>query len=948
MSGDNSTLTWRSMSPTSSQSASSIWSPSQSRSSIRSPSQSELSVSTAKIIKVCFLSNSPNLGKNFKLVKCEEGWTVKSVVGVVLASGCVGPQIQNCDVFGLLLKHLKSSAKHWLHRDMSITELTQRYERHHLEAEWRYDLRIRYIPKDFLEKFKEDRTTMLYLYQQVRSDYMLNYASRVSDGMALQLGCLEIRRFYKDMNPNGLEKKSNFELLEKDVGLDLFFPSELLSSMKSKQLRKLILQTFQSYSTLDQDQCIRKFFSTLSQCYDFTQERFACQLVHGWNLSIDLVIGSEGISQQTDNSKQPMCLTAFTEIRSISCFCESEGRALLTVHTEAEQPLSVRTSSLSEAENMADLIDGHCHLLGADRSLIKRPRTRDMKIKLPDIPKPEASSLRRSNSDIYTEIPDSSGDSDKPERNSSICREQIVLGRILGEGFFGEVHDGVYKSPSGDRIRVAVKTCKDCSPDVKDKFLSEAGLMSSLSHPHIVRLVGVSYLDPVWIVMELVEHGELGQYLVNKQELLSQATLTLFSLQICKALEYLESLSLVHRDVAVRNVLVASPDCVKLGDFGLSRYVEEEEYYKASMSRMPIKWMAPESINFRRFTSSSDVWMFAVCVWEIFSAAQQPFFWLENGQVINALESGVRLPRPKTCSTHLFSLLLHCWAYEPHRRPSFSHLVRALSELQYLQQPQEGAVPRGRSASVSEPPPKPSRVQGTHTLPQASRSVGNSLPRGMHLPQLSGGRPQWQRQQSHSEQEEQEEQMEEVMQRQKQDMIRDGQWLQQEERHLAPESLSAHGSPPQPPAAAQQPLATVELDRSQDQVYSAVMELVQEVVHLKDRIHTAPASEYPTAVRSVGLTLRGLIHSVDELLPSLQRHRLTEIEGMKRLLNTDLSELILKMRLAQMNCESSLRPQCLRDMLSAAHSLALDSKSLLDCVDQARTSPETGLNQDQV
>uniref|UniRef100_A0AAV2LCW2 Uncharacterized protein n=1 Tax=Knipowitschia caucasica TaxID=637954 RepID=A0AAV2LCW2_KNICA len=77
MSGDNSTLTWRSMSPTSSQSASSIWSPSQSRSSIRSPSQSELSVSTAKIIKVCFLSNSPNLGKNFKLVKCEEGWTVK-------------------------------------------------------------------------------------------------------------------------------------------------------------------------------------------------------------------------------------------------------------------------------------------------------------------------------------------------------------------------------------------------------------------------------------------------------------------------------------------------------------------------------------------------------------------------------------------------------------------------------------------------------------------------------------------------------------------------------------------------------------------------------------------------------------------------------------------------------------------------------------------------------
>lgn len=90
------------------------------------------------------------------------------------------------------------------------------------------------------------------------------------------------------------------------------------------------------------------------------------------------------------------------------------------------------------------------------------------------------------------------------------------------------------------------------------------------------------------------------------------------------------------RDIAVRNILVASPDCVKLGDFGLSRYIDDQEYYKgtytfmsaknlgasslsiviylldyaASVSRMPIKWMAPESINFRRFTIASDVWMF--------------------------------------------------------------------------------------------------------------------------------------------------------------------------------------------------------------------------------------------------------------------------------------------------------------------------------------------------
>uniref|UniRef100_A0A4W5M9B4 non-specific protein-tyrosine kinase n=1 Tax=Hucho hucho TaxID=62062 RepID=A0A4W5M9B4_9TELE len=109
-------------------------------------------------------------------------------------------------------------------------------------------------------------------------------------------------------------------------------------------------------------------------------------------------------------------------------------------------------------------------------------------------------------SDIYAEISE-----EKPDSGCrySLSRDDIYLGRILGEGFFGEVHDGVYKSPTGERVRVAVKTCKDCSADVKEKFMSEAVLMKALDHPHIVRLIGVIEVDPVWIVMELYEHGEV-------------------------------------------------------------------------------------------------------------------------------------------------------------------------------------------------------------------------------------------------------------------------------------------------------------------------------------------------------------------------------------------------------------------------------------------------------
>uniref|UniRef100_A0A7N6BTE0 non-specific protein-tyrosine kinase n=1 Tax=Anabas testudineus TaxID=64144 RepID=A0A7N6BTE0_ANATE len=863
MSGDTKTLYWRSMSSTSQDDTPDV-----------SPTVSRDSIITVKIIKVCFLSNSSNLGKNFKLVRCQEGWTVRDVINMVLSSGCVGPDIKHKLCYGLLLKHLKSSEIHWLHADLTVSELTQRYEQQHLEAEWRYDLRIRYIPPNFMETFENDRTTMLYFYQQIRSDYMMHYASKVSDGMALQLGCLEIRRFYKDMNPNGLEKKSNFELLDFTSHLfcviSLFTFNVCVCVHQSKQLRRLVQQTFQGYSTLEQSKCMAKFFTTLALCHSYTQESFACQLVHGWNLTIDLVIGPEGISQQTENST-PVCLATFSKVRSISYSAESDGRALLNIlYLPPSQPLSVNTSSLAVAENMADLIDGYCRLNGSESSLIIKPNKGTQHISL------------TSDSDIYAEIPEGRGD-----YKYKISRDDVDVGQILGEGFFGEVHEGIYKSPT----RVAIKTCKDCTADVKEKFLSEAELMKNLDHPHIVRLIGVIEVDPVWIVMELYQHGELGKYIIEQQYILTNATLILYCLQICKALAYLEGFNMVHRDIAVRNVLVASPECVKLGDFGLSRYVDEQEYYKASISRLPIKWMAPESINFRRFTTASDVWMFGVCVWEIFSMAQQPFFWLENGQVINQLESGIRLPKPQHCPPTLYSLLSRCWAYEPHARPSFCQLACSLRYTAvYLY------------TCISYAP----LLFQIANLPVVAHTL---------CFYAADSRPAWEQERVH---------VENTLQRQRREMLMDRQWLE------IVEAVNIYR------LVVSQPLPTAELDRSGDQVYTAIMAIVKQVVQLKNDVKTLPASEYPQAVKAVGISLRSLIQSVDDILPSLHCSVTTEIEGTKKLLNKDLGELINKMRLAQQNSITSLKEECQKQMLAAAHTLALDSKNLLDAVDQAR------------
>uniref|UniRef100_A0A3Q2R269 non-specific protein-tyrosine kinase n=1 Tax=Fundulus heteroclitus TaxID=8078 RepID=A0A3Q2R269_FUNHE len=926
MSDDMQTLTWRSMSPTC-----------RSDSLDMSPTThiGRDSIFPVKIIKVCFLSNSSNLGKNFKLVRCEEGWTIKNVIHTVLSSGCVGPGIKHSLCYGLLLKHLKSSEMHWLHPDLTVIELTQRYEQQHVEAEWRYDLRIRYIPLDFMETFKDDRTTMLYFYQQIRSDYMHNYASKVSDGMALQLGCLEIRRFYKDMNPNGLEKKSNFELLEKEVGLDLFFPRELIESMKPKQLRRLIQQTFQSYSTFQQDQCMAKFFTTLSQ---FLMCKTFCTLATNRSLAPALDPNPPVIQRTGASLHSAM-------VSELHFCCGFKARHVhqrpIIFVLSMLQPLAVNTTSLAVAENMADLIDGYCRLEGkAESSLIIRPHKGILKESTWSETTVLTYFFFTSGSDIYAEIPEHTVKYDDKHR---ISRGDIVVGRILGEGFFGEVHEGVYKSPSGERTRVAIKTCKDCSAEVKEKFLSEADLMKNLDHPHIVRLIGVIEVDPVWIVMELYEHGELGNYLVEQQYILTTAQLTQYCLQICKALAYLEGLNMVHRDIAVRNVLVASAECVKLGDFGLSRYIDEQEYYKASVSRLPIKWMAPESINFRRFTSASDVWMFGVCVWEIFSMAQQPFFWLENGQVINQLESGVRLQKPQTCPPTIYGLLTRCWAYEPHSRPTFGELVRSFSEIHKMELEQETDVRKVRSLSFSSAI-NPSRAEPPPKVPKSCTVTMNSC--GCEMPprhrrhaadcvtEQKDARTLWEK-----------ERVEDTLQRQRREMLMDKQWLEQEERQLVravPHSQqkharlhAGHGKKQQGPVFLQ-PRATAELDRSGDEVYTAVMAMVKQVVQLKNDVNSLPASEYPTAVKAVGITLRSLIQRVDDILPSLHSSVTTEIEGTKKLLNKDLGELINKMRLAQQNSVTSLKEECQKQMLAAAHTLALDSKNLLDAVDQAR------------
>ncbi|XP_055495036.1 protein-tyrosine kinase 2-beta isoform X1 [Leucoraja erinacea] len=975
-------------------------------------SDKTLEGTATKILKVCFCSNtSSNLGKNFKLVKCDHTTEIREIINTILDSGRVGPSIIFKSCYGLRLKHLKSDEVYWLHPDLTIEEVQTKYESQHHEAEWRYDLRIRFLPKNFMESFQQDRTTLLCYYQQVRSDYMQDTANQVDQDIALKLGCLEIRRFYKDLPPKALEKKSNFELLEKDVGLDLFFPKQLQDSMKMKHLRKLIQQTFQQFAHFKEDECIRQFFQILSCVTDFEQEHYKCELGQGWTVAVDLVIGWQGIGQVI-SSGEPISLAEFKHIKSIkSVHSEGNTKALLQLEISgASQPLTITASSLAMAENMANLIDGCCQLERGDAvSLITSfRRDQESKDKLPDLParpRPEVKitdeprsilSRRSMDSDIYAEIPDTPR-SAVPHNN--ISRDSVVLGRILGEGFFGQVYEGLYKTSSGEQLAVAVKTCKgECTFDIKEKFLLEGTIMEPLDHPHLVKLIGIIEEEPAWLIMELYPYGELESYLVSNRATLEVVTLGDYSWQISKALAYLEGVKVVHRDIAVRNVLVASPNCVKLGDFGLSRYIEEDSYYKASVTRMPIKWMAPESINFRRFTAASDVWMFGVCMWEILSFGKQPFFWLENRDVIGVLERGDRLPKPEVCPPTLYTLMTRCWTYEPRERPKFTEIVCSLSDIHQIEveQREERKYWTERrittrnpeiTLAINEPPPKPSRTRGSSMKPrgmyflnpglqfQVPESLCASSPHILCSPSSEAPGDSTQthptkpfrrlsmqeadligeinsKEDAQKLWEMEQVKLQERIKQQQREMAEDKKWLEKEEKLLAPNDNQSQNesdpescyteftvAPEKPPRKNPPPIQaapTANLDRTDDKVYPLVMELVKAVLHLKNQVYQLPTDEYIHLVKTVGMNLRRLTSSVDELLPKLPASSRTEIEGTQKLLNKDLADLISKMKLAQQNSVTSLSEECKKQMLTAAHTLAVDTKNLLDAVDQAR------------
>lgn len=270
-------------------------------------------------------------------------------------------------------------------------------------------------------------------------------------------------------------------------------------------------------------------------------------------------------------------------------------------------------------------------------------------------------------------------------RSSTVDRSQLFLeDGELGSGNFGTVMKGIYKMRKTEKT-VAVKILKnDDNQSVRDEMLREADVMQQLDNPYIVRMIGICEAESLMLVMELAELGPLHKFL-QKNKQTSIKNITELVHQVSMGMKYLEEHNFVHRDLAARNVLLVTQHYAKISDFGLSKAVaEEQNYYKAKgHGKWPVKWYAPECINYFKFSSKSDVWSFGVLMWEAFSYGQKPYKGMKGNDVMQMIESGQRMEAPANCPSEMYDLMRTCWTYKVDERPPFSVVEPRLRDYYY-------------------------------------------------------------------------------------------------------------------------------------------------------------------------------------------------------------------------------------------------------------------------
>jgi predicted Ser/Thr protein kinase len=253
---------------------------------------------------------------------------------------------------------------------------------------------------------------------------------------------------------------------------------------------------------------------------------------------------------------------------------------------------------------------------------------------------------------------------------------EIKFGKMLGSGANGQVFLGRWKSTD-----VALKVSMS---QANEGFIQEVNLMLGLRpHPNVVRIFGFSIhpeTQNVILILEFCDGGSLDNILFDDPNDLPMAKKLAWIQGIARGVLHLQSNNIVHRDLAARNVLLHRGEA-KITDFGMSRVVDEGKKGTTTSDIGPIRWMAPESIANKEYSTKSDVWSFAVIMYEIISR-QEPHVAGDPLEIaVKIRDQGATPGIPDECPEPLATIMQRCWTKEAQQRPTFQEITDYLDKV---------------------------------------------------------------------------------------------------------------------------------------------------------------------------------------------------------------------------------------------------------------------------
>ncbi|XP_065186445.1 muscle, skeletal receptor tyrosine-protein kinase-like [Sycon ciliatum] len=288
-------------------------------------------------------------------------------------------------------------------------------------------------------------------------------------------------------------------------------------------------------------------------------------------------------------------------------------------------------------------------------------------------------------------------------------RDALCFLKTIGEGDFTKLMKGEASGllHSDSVSTVLIKTLASTSPKAaRRKFLAEISVLSRLEHANILPLLAVcSEIDPPCMIFDYSEIEDLKSYLLAANQvgtsggddsmfsMLRTPDLSGILLDIVMAVDYLQSRNICHTDISTRHCQVRSGGQVRLAPFQFivpSKYTDDycvvgdyevEDGFRGART-LPVRWMAPESLEQGVFHLKSDIWALGVTAWEIFSFGATPYRGFSTDEVIDQVPSGqLVLSTPPQCPIQLWKVIRACLAYEPSKRIPASTLLRQVKQL---------------------------------------------------------------------------------------------------------------------------------------------------------------------------------------------------------------------------------------------------------------------------